>query len=175
MTRNELARFTCKVLRRRNGCLEWIAGKRQGYGVMRIRVADKWIVASAHRLAYEHYIGPIPQHRQIDHLCRNRACVNPKHMELVTLSENLRRGLGLAAVNRRKLYCLNGHPFSGKNLIVLKNGNRQCRACRSAYDRKRRPVTCKPGKYERTAAILSKQSAAAQRRLAEGRNLLCRP
>ena len=83
---------------------------------------------SAHRFAYEALCRPIPRGLCIDHLCRNRACVNPAHMEAVTIKENLLRGCGACAQNARRTHCKNGHPFSGSNLI-LRTGRRACQIC----------------------------------------------
>jgi hypothetical protein len=72
------------------GCWEWI-GTCQSNGYGAFAVAGKTL--RAHRWAYEHFVGPIPVGLTIDHLCRNRTCVNPEHMEPVTSAENTRRGV----------------------------------------------------------------------------------
>ena len=87
-------RFWSKVVKRDDGCWEWIAARKaSGYGVFNTdgRFGP---VRRAHVLAYEDRRGPVPDGLEIDHLCRNRWCVNPDHMEPVTHRENLRRGLG---------------------------------------------------------------------------------
>jgi hypothetical protein len=86
-----------------------------------------------HRYAYEALVGPIPDGKQIDHLCRNRACCNPEHLEPVTIQENIRRGEGPQAINARKTHCIRGHALSGDNLyLVPKSGRRNCVICRQA-------------------------------------------
>ena len=82
-----------------------------------------------HRLAYELQVGPIPAGMTIDHLCRNPLCVNPRHLEAVTMAENLRRGNGFSALNSRKTHCPKGHPYDEANTRLYK-GYRYCRACR---------------------------------------------
>ncbi|KKN34512.1 hypothetical protein LCGC14_0793070 [marine sediment metagenome] len=86
----------------------------------------------AHRWAYEHLVGPIPQGLELDHLCRNHACVNYLHIEAVTRRENLLRGDTFAAVNARKTHCLRGHPFNDENTYHRSDRRgRQCRICKS--------------------------------------------
>jgi hypothetical protein len=63
-------------------------------------------------------MGPIPPNRQLDHLCRNPQCVNPKHLDLVSHRENVLRGIGFYAINARKTHCPQGHPYTPENTIV---------------------------------------------------------
>lgn len=92
----------------------------------------------AHRVAYEATVGPIPKGLQVDHLCRNRLCVNPSHLEAVTPAENKRRGFSPPAINARKTHCIHGHELAGANVYYRKDrpGRRQCRECERIRKRK---------------------------------------
>lgn len=116
------------------GCWLWTAGlDRHGYG--RLGVARGLPSVRAHRLAYEMLVSPIPEGMQLDHLCRNRACVNPAHLEPVPQRENIRRGEGPSGLNAQKTHCVHGHEFSEDNTRRDKKGNRTCRTCKRAGDR----------------------------------------
>jgi hypothetical protein len=89
----------------------------------------------AHRVAYVLSVGPIPKGLTIDHLCRNRGCVNPTHLEAVTQRENtLRSPIALAALNAAKTHCPKGHPYSGAN-VELRGRSRGCRSCHQERSR----------------------------------------
>src|SRR4051812_24706130 len=110
-------RFWVKVSVMENGCWEWTAATNsRGYGVLR---ADGRTVL-AHRFAMEAATGPLPVDRECDHLCRNRRCVNPRHIELVLGAENTRRGAAGQATRARhaaKSHCPKGHPYDAANTI----------------------------------------------------------
>jgi hypothetical protein len=129
-------RFAEKIALTDTGCIEWIAG---GYGMFFIDWAGgRNLRVLAHRWSYEYHVGPIPDGLTIDHLCRNPACVNPDHLEPVTHRENVLRGTSRAAIHAAKTECVNGHPFSGDNLILRGNGRwRDCRECTRAKHRRR--------------------------------------
>ena len=93
----------------------------------------------AHRFAYELLIGPIPDGLQLDHLCRVRHCVNPKHLEPVTCQENLLRGDTLLARNVAKTECPQGHPYDDANTYIGSKGERKCRSCARIREDIRRP------------------------------------
>lgn len=129
---NAEERFWSKVDRRGPAeCWPWLAYVAPtGYG--QVKIGGRQF--GAHRVAYELAVGPIPDGLQIDHLCRNRACVNPSHMEAVTQQVNLARGdAGLH--NAIKTHCPAGHPYDDENTVIVADGRRRCRACRRARGR----------------------------------------
>lgn len=94
----------------------------------------------AHRAVYEHLVGPIPQGKELDHLCRNPRCVNPAHLEPVTRRENQRRGVSPSGKNMAKTHCLRGHALEGHNLCIVHRTNgktdRRCRICHALRARR---------------------------------------
>jgi hypothetical protein len=93
-----------------------------------------------HRIAYEVAYGPIPEGLTIDHLCRNRRCVNAEHLEAVTGKENTLRGEAISAINIRKTHCVHGHEFTEENTYRAPSmpNERVCRICRAAYKKRTR-------------------------------------
>lgn len=109
-----------------DGCWKWLGFLNDsGYGMFKA-YSDRSMML-AHRYSYELHVGPIPEGLQLDHLCRNPACVNPGHLEPVTHEENVRRG-NAGHNMRSKTHCPQGHPYAGDNLYVY-DGRRHCRAC----------------------------------------------
>ncbi len=118
----------------KSGCWLWKGTiGNDGYGQFWLK-PKKW---RAHRIAYETLVSPVPADLVIDHLCRNRVCVNPAHLEPVTVRENLLRGETLAAKWLARAVCSKGHSL--KEAYLRKDGTRRCRICHAAaeYERNR--------------------------------------
>lgn len=115
-----------------DGCWNWVGVLRpDGYGLLGGR--------RAHRLSYELHVGPIPDGLVIDHLCRNRGCVNPAHLEAVEHRTNTMRGTSPVVARAAQTHCVHGHELSGDNLYLHpKRGTRNCRTCLNATARARR-------------------------------------
>lgn len=132
MRKEPIDRFMEKVRLDENGCVFWASTTSlNGYG----QFWDGRRLVYAHRWAYEYFKGPIPDGLQLDHLCRNRNCANPAHLEPVTQRENIRRGDAGAHLSA-KTHCPQGHEYAGANLYVRPRGGRDCRICRA--DRQQR-------------------------------------
>jgi hypothetical protein len=102
---------------------------RHGYGTIRQSRCDGGRQLRAHRAVYELVVGPAPDGLDLDHLCRNRRCVRPDHLEPVTRRTNLLRGDTVTARNAAKTHCKNGHPFNEQHTYRRKDGSRFCRTC----------------------------------------------
>jgi hypothetical protein len=137
------------------GCWVWLGWlSKIGYGYH--RVSGRW--ECAHRISYQTYKGAIPDGLELDHLCRNRWCINPLHLEAVTHRTNGVRGIAaeVNATRQRALtHCKNGHTFDEANTRIApyKNkGWRKCRACgREAMRRSRSLKSAAPAESEDAA------------------------
>jgi len=113
-----------------SGCIVYTGTLDNGYGRMSINGVRQML----HRVSYEHFIGPIPTDLVLDHLCRNTACLNPTHLEPVSVGENVLRGESPFVTNKYRLVCAQGHELSGSNTKLV-NGNRTCVECGRHYSR----------------------------------------
>jgi len=125
-----MEKFWSKVTKT-STCWLWTgAATGRGYGSWRAPNGRDY---GAHRLAYETLVGPIPDGLTVDHLCRNKACVNPAHMELVTVRENILR-------SKARTHCPQGHEYTPENNLRAKTGGFKCRTCHNANRRKVHPI-----------------------------------
>lgn len=125
-------------------CIIWPGAKDQGYG--RIKIKGRKLMA--HRVIYENIKGKIKRGLELDHLCRNRGCVNPDHLEPVTTKENVLRGNGACARNARKTHCKNGHALVPGNIVKRHDhpSSRECLICHRANGRntyRRKNAACR--------------------------------
>jgi hypothetical protein len=114
-------RFWHKI-RVAGSCWEW-TGSHDSLGYGHVSVAGK--MRKAHRVSFYIANGYLLDGLTIDHLCRNRGCVRPDHLELVTHTENMRRSESFSGKNHKKTHCPRGHEYDAKN----KRGARICRQC----------------------------------------------
>ncbi len=130
---SDAERFGRSYIVRESGCWEWLLClDPDGYGFFKIgshtdRTRKQ---VRAHRWSYEHFVGPIPRGLQIDHLCRNRACVNWQHLEPVTGAINTKRGS-----RANQTHCKRGHLLCGDNVRLNSSGGRICKTCSNEYQR----------------------------------------
>lgn len=135
-------RFALRYEIAENGCWNWTGAIHLGYGEIRW----KGRLFRAHQIAYLLFKGDVPEGLEIDHLCENRRCVNPDHLEAVTHQVNIARG----RLKTRQSHCNSGHPLSGENLGWHRTqGTRFCIACSRANAhrqyRKKREKECRHG------------------------------
>ena len=132
-------RFATKYEVVESGCWQWLDSLATfGYGTFGYKGKGH----RAHRISYMLYKGEIPDGLVLDHLCRNRGCVNPDHLEPVTTKENVMRGIGVAVANSKATHCKKGHEYDKENTYITPKGFRDCRECRATsyrnwYSRKR--------------------------------------
>ena len=130
---NRIKRFwSCVFEQPDDGCWVWTGTISQGYGRFRWREGGKMRSIAAHRYVWEQIRGEIPDGLQLDHLCRNRACVNPDHLEVVTCKENILRGMSPGVILHRNGVCKNGHPLTSDNMYKQSRGWGCCKICKKA-------------------------------------------
>lgn len=141
-----IIKFIEEIEKSKNGCWNWRGSlNEKGYG----QIWDGIKNVRAHRWSYEYFREPIADGLVVDHMCRNRACVNPWHLRTVSPKVNaLENSFGQSAINSRKTHCKRGHEFTQENTIFYKNGVRTCKECarachREAYIR-RKSLKIKP-------------------------------
>lgn len=141
VTRPVILRILANSTLTESGCIEW-NGYRDKFGYGRV-TAEKSDLFT-HRITWAWFNdSEIPEGMSVDHLCMNRACVNPVHLDICPIGENLRRSpTSMPSINKAKTHCYKGHLFAGENLVIDKSGYRACRTCRlevkAAYRRRQR-------------------------------------
>ena len=126
-------------------CWLWLgATNGNGYGV--IGRGGRGTQTYVHRVVWELERGPIPDGLQVDHLCRVKMCVNPRHLAVVTAAENNRRSMSATAIHARKTHCPAGHPYDEVNTYRPPGqpNSRMCRACMAIREAKRNRVWSGP-------------------------------
>ena len=124
----DIVRLVKSIKTTPEGCWEWTKFiDKDGYGMVRVgsRTDGTRRNERVHRWAYSLIIGQIPKGYVLDHLCRNRRCCNPVHLEIVTPQENTKRNIRATAT-----HCVNDHPLLGDNLYIAPDGKRGCKTCR---------------------------------------------
>jgi len=132
IAKKTIERFWNKV-RKTDQCWNWIASV-DGKGYGQFNLSRKMV--SVHRISYILAKGSIPKELELDHLCRNKICVNPNHLETVTHRENLLRGKSPSALNAKKTHCIRGHEFTPENTYRKKNNRKNCKICHKEYGKK---------------------------------------
>ena len=114
-------------------CWYWTGATQKGYGA--IGLNGKTV--RAHRMSYELLVGNIPEGKQLDHLCNNKLCVNPSHLEPVTQLENMNRRIeSVGHFNANKTHCKSGHEYTKDNLRMSVIGTKICRTCTRVWNKK---------------------------------------
>lgn len=126
------ARFWAKVVEGANGCWVWTSAIVNGYG----QFWDSERHIKAHRWAYEEMVAEVPATISLDHLCRNKCCVNPDHLEPVPSAVNIGRGNPRWKQSKARTHCKRGHAYTQANTYDTPQTGRRCRACQAAARRR---------------------------------------
>lgn len=124
------SKYTSQDMGYKTPCLIWHGNRDdRGYG----KFFYKGKTSKAHRVAYLEFYGSLPPYPEymLDHLCEQKSCVNPEHLEPVTALENTRRAMHLRPPDSKTYYthCINGHRYDKENTYIRTNGYRDCKAC----------------------------------------------
>lgn len=159
-----LRKFFSNLAMNHDLCIEWNGTKNnKGYGQLPYR-GYPFLV---HRLSYFMFKGNLPPfpERELDHLCRNRQCVNPYHLEIVTRKENQLRGMSPWAMNSRKTHCVKGHSLMGSSNVYFRKDRRgrECKKCRTQNMLMRRKRNPKFTRQQRHAYYLRHREEILER------------
>jgi hypothetical protein len=124
-TADAWARVESRLVYTESGCWEWTGAIVNGYGQAKIGHRLRGV----HRFSYEHHVGPVPAGLEIDHLCKNKRCCNPAHLEAVTHRENVLRGESPSAKYARATHCKHGHEWTPEN-TGRDGSSRRCLTCK---------------------------------------------
>lgn len=152
-----LARFTAKIAVD-GECWQWTAAMHpDGYGQFAFD-GRSW---HAHQIAARWSGRDVPRGFEIDHLCRNRACVRPDHLDVTTHRVNVLRGRGVGVRNAEKTHCRKGHPLARPH----ENGPRRCEPCfKARFSRERRD---RNAELKRTLGLSDLRTKEARRIIRE--------
>ncbi|HEY8309405.1 MAG TPA: HNH endonuclease signature motif containing protein [Gemmatimonadaceae bacterium] len=142
MNEKDLTRFLSKVRVLPDGCWQWTGSFfSNGYAYFHTGTRQSRKANLGHKIAYEHFVGPVPNGLQLDHVatCRHRWCVNPAHVETVTRKVNMQRAVPFnhfGVYDRVKpTHCPQGHEYTPENTYMYANGNYYCKECNRAASR----------------------------------------
>lgn len=134
---NTLSRFFSKIKQSDNGCYEWTAATTDGYGMFNL---DGRIVRAHQMILVMNGFTELKE-KEIDHLCRNRKCLNIAHLEIVSPRENNMRSNSICAINNKKTHCINGHELNKENTYYRKDVNgRCCKVCGRERNKERKRI-----------------------------------
>jgi len=141
-----------------SGCWQWQGPTNYGYG----RFYSRGVTYRAHRAAYELLVGPVPIGLEMHHLCHNRACVNPSHLQPIERHDHWLLGTSVSLFNATKETCVNGHPFTEENTHIYEKAGRKVRHCRACgRERVRKQAASRRNPIDARKKLTEEQCAAA--------------